>query len=305
MKIRCLALPAAICLLMPHVEAADSSDVAQVVVLGTGTPVPDPLRAGAGVAVIHKGEAYLFDAGDGVVSRAIRAHLELGMDELDPPNIRHVFFTHLHSDHIHDYSVLASKVWWRRNGRLHAWGPKGLEALTDAMNEMMKVEADLRSRGTPADVIGDPEGYRVEADEISEGVVFTRDDLTIEAFAVPHGGIKPAFGYKITTDNKTIVISGDTRYSDVLVEKARNADILIHEVISKKSLANLPKSWQEYHQDSHTTTGKLAEVARKSRPGVLVLYHILFFGATAEEVLEEVTAGYNGEVVLATDLQVF
>ena len=305
MTARRFLLLAAICLLMPAAEAADRSHDTQVVVLGTGTPVPDPLRAGAGVAVIHKGQAYLFDAGDGVVSRAIRAHLELGIDELDPPNIRHIFFTHLHSDHIHDYSVLASKVWWRRSGRLQAWGPKGLEALTDAMNAMMKVEADLRSRGTPADVISDPGGYRVEAEEITEGVVFTREDLTIEAFTVPHGGIKPAFGYKITTDDKTIVISGDTTYSEVLIEKARNADILVHEVISNKSLANLPESWQEYHRHSHTTADKLAEVARKSRPGVLVLYHILFFGATAEEVLDEVTAGYDGEVVLATDLQVF
>lgn len=302
---RFLLLLAALCLVMHQAEAANRSNATQVVVLGTGTPVPDPLRAGAGVAVIHKGEAYLFDAGDGVVSRAIRAHLELGMKELDPPNIRYVFFTHLHSDHIHDYSVLASKVWWRRKGRLHAWGPVGLKALTDPMNEMMKVEADLRSRGTPDDVIGDPEGYRVEVTEISEGVVYTRDDLTIEAFTVPHGGIKPAFGYKVTTDDKTIVISGDTSYSEVLIEKARNADILIHEVISKKGVGSLPGSWQEYHRDSHTLPDQLARVATKARPRLLVLYHILFFGATAEEVLAEVKAGYDGEVVLANDLQVF
>lgn len=303
--IRFLLVLSAICLIMHPAEAEKRSNVTQVVVLGTGTPVPDPIRAGAGVAVIHKGEAYLFDAGDGVVSRAIRAHSELGIDELDPPNIRHVFFTHLHSDHIHDYSVLASKVWWRRAGKLRAWGPAGLKALTDPMNEMMKVEAGLRSRGTPVDVIADPEGYRVVAKEISEGVVYSREDLTIEAFNVPHGGIKPAFGYKVTTDDKTIVISGDTSYSEVLIEKARNADILIHEVISKKGVESLSRSWQEYHRDSHTPTDKLAEVATKSRPRLLVLYHILFFGSTAEEVLEEIAAGYDGEVVLARDLQVF
>src|SRR5690606_7314253 len=193
MMIRFLLVLSAICLVMHPAEAAKRSNVTQVVVLGTGTPVPDPIRAGAGVAVIHKGEAYLFDAGDGVVSRAIRAHSELGMDELDPPNIRHVLFPRLHGDHIHDYSVLASRVWWRRNGRLNAWGPAGLKALTDPMNEMMQVEAGLRSRGTPADVIADPDGYRVEAKEISEGVVYSLEDLTIEAFNLPHGGIKPAF----------------------------------------------------------------------------------------------------------------
>ena len=298
-----LYLPA-ICFLALHAEAAGASGGTQVVVLGTGTPVPDPNRAGAGVAVIHKGEAYLFDAGDGIVSRAIRAHLELGMEELNPPNIRHVFFTHLHSDHIHDYSVLASKVWWRRKGRLRAWGPEGLKALTDPMNRMMKVEADLRSAGTPAEVIGDPEGYRVNVTEISPGIVFERDDLTIEAFAVPHGGIEPAFGYRIATDDRTIVISGDTSYSETLIEKAKNADLLIHEVISRKGLAGLSESWQEYHKSSHTLTDEVATVAARSRPRLLVLYHILFFGSTAEEVLKEVTVRYDGNVILARDLQV-
>lgn len=298
-----LYLPA-ICFLALHAEAAGASGGTQVVVLGTGTPAPDPNRAGAGVAVIHKGEAYLFDAGDGIVSRAIRAHLELGMEELNPPNIRHVFFTHLHSDHIHDYSVLASKVWWRRKGRLRAWGPEGLKALTDPMNRMMKVEADLRSAGTPAEVIGDPEGYRVNVTEISPGIVFERDDLTIEAFAVPHGGIEPAFGYRIATDDRTIVISGDTSYSETLIEKAKNADLLIHEVISRKGLAGLSESWQEYHKSSHTLTDEVATVAARSRPRLLVLYHILFFGSTAEEVLKEVTVRYDGNVILARDLQV-
>ncbi|MEX2525663.1 MAG: MBL fold metallo-hydrolase [Gammaproteobacteria bacterium] len=277
----------------------------RVVILGTGTPVPDHSRAGAGVAVIHKGEAYLFDAGGGVVKRAEEAHATLGIKELEPTRIRHLFFTHLHSDHIHDYSELSSALWWRREQRLQAWGPKGLAEMTEGMHKKSRVEAVMRARGTPKEVISDPENYRVDVTEIDDGIVFRKDDLTIEAFTVPHGDIKPAFGYKITTDDKSIVISGDTAYSEKVIEMARSVDILIHEVISAKAIADLSEFWQQYHKASHTTTDQVAEVARMAKPGVLVLTHILFFGTPADELLEEVKAGYDGKVILAKDLQVF
>ena len=289
-------------LLMSGLTLADGT---RVVILGTGTPVPDYQRAGAGVAVIHKGQAYLFDAGNGIVQRAIEANQRLSIKELEPNNIRYLFFTHLHSDHIHDYSTLASSRWWSREFKLKAWGPKGLKEMTGYMNKMMDVEAKLRTAGTPREAIKHLDGYRVEATEIEDGVVFKKDDLTIEAFTVPHGGIKPAFGYKITTADKSIVISGDTSYSEKIIEKARDVDILIHEVVSAGALAQLPEFWQGYHNSSHTRTDRLAEVASKARPKLLVLYHILFFDTPERELLEEVRAGYDGKVVLAHDLDVF
>ena len=292
-------------LLVIPVYSVNAEAVTRVVILGTGTPVPDHERAGAGVAIIHRGEAYLFDAGDGVVMRAEAAHAQLGIKELQTTEITHLFFTHLHSDHIHDYSELASSLWWRRKEKLHAWGPKGLAELTDGMHRMMAVEARIRARGTPKEVISDPENYRVNVTEIEEGVVFEKDDLTIEAFKVPHGNIRPSFGYKVTTDDKSIVISGDTSYSEKLIEKAKGVDILVHEVISDKAIADRSEFWRQYHSASHTTASRLAEVARKTRPGVLVLYHMLFFGTSAENLLEEVKSGYDGDVILAQDLQMF
>lgn len=284
---------------------ANAGAETRVVILGTGTPVPDYTRAGAGVAIIHNGEAYLFDVGDGVYERLMQAHEQLGLDELAPTRITHLFLTHLHSDHIHDYSTLASGLWWRRQEKLHAWGPRGLAELTDGMNRMTRVEARIRARGTPPEVVTDPNNCQVDVTEIEEGVVFRKDDLTIEAFPVPHGNIKPAFGYKITTNDRSIVISGDTSYSEKVIEKARGVDILIHEVISNKALDGLSKFWQQYHRASHTPADRLAQVASKAQPKLLVLTHILFFGTPADELLDEVRAGYDGDIVLARDLQVF
>lgn len=291
-----------LCLLFPLWLHAGET---RVVVLGSGTPAPDSQRVGAGLAVIHDGQAYLFDAGLGVVQRAIEANQRLKIAELEPTKICCVFFTHLHSDHIHDYSTLASTRWWEREARLQSWGPHGLAELTSHMNRMLEVEAKLRIGGTPKEVFKLLDGWRVTPTEIAEGVVFRKDDLTVEAFPVPHGDIRPAFGYKITTADRSIVISGDTGYSELIQEKAKGVDLLFHETVSSRGLEPLPEFWRRYHGTSHTPADQLARLAAAASPKKLVLYHVLFAGRSEQQLLEEIRAGYEGEVVLANDLDMF
>lgn len=150
-----------------------------------------------------------------------------------------------------------------------------------------------------------PDAYKVAVTEIEAGVVFTKDDLVIEAFDVPHGEVKPAFGYRITTDDKTIVISGDTAISEELLEKSRGVDLLFHEVISDSGLAGNTEFWQRYHKSYHTLASELGRLASEAQPGLLVLYHGLFYGVPEAVVVDEVKANYDGKVVLANDLDVF
>ena len=104
------------------------------------------------------------------------------------------------------------------------------------------------------------------------------DDLTIEAFLVDHGDIDPAFGFKIITNDLSIVISGDTAYSEVIAEKAQGVDLLFHEVISRQGLEQNSPDFQRYHNSVHTTSNELARLARIAQPKRLVLYHGLFYG---------------------------
>ena len=127
----------------------------------------------------------------------------------------------------------------------------------------------------------------------------------VEAFAVDHGDIHPAFGFKVITDDLSIVISGDTAYSGTLLEKARGVDLLLHEVISQQGLVRNSPGFQRYHNNAHTTSEELARLANIARPGLLVLYHGLFYGTEEELVLDEISAIYDGEVILAEDLDVF
>ncbi|WP_367110973.1 MBL fold metallo-hydrolase [uncultured Psychrobacter sp.] len=273
----------------------------RVIMLGTGTPVPSAERAGSGLAVIHNGEAYLFDAGHGTVQRAIQAWKTMNAPELNPHMIKHVFLSHLHSDHTMDYSELAATYWWRREARLNAYGPKGLQDMTDGYYDMQKTDISLRTDGIQP--IKDKTMYRVAVNEIpKDGIIFNENDVTVEAFSVDHGDIEPAYGYKITTPDKSIIFSGDTSYSENLIKKSKGTDILIHEVVSEEGWNALPADWQAYHGSAHTLTSELAKVANKANLDLLVLTHVLHFGAPIETAYSEVKELYDGEVVLAKDL---
>lgn len=87
-----------------------------------------------------------------------------------------------------------------------------------------------------------------------------------------------------------------------MIKKAKGADILIHEVVSEKGWKALTADWQAYHESSHTLSSKLAQVANKAKPNLLVLTHVLHFGAPVESAYSEVKALYSGDVVLANDL---
>ena len=280
----------------------------RVLMLGTGTPVPDSDRAGASVAVISQGKIFVFDAGGGMVQNAIAAReklgiIELGVKPLDPIGICCLFFTHLHSDHTLDYVELANTLWWHRDAKLRAWGPIGLKSMTEGMYQLMA--ADIRIRTSGLQPVKHPDYYKVDVTEIDDGVVYEQDGVRIEAFSVPHGDIKPAFGYKITTPDKSIVISGDTSYSEKLLEMSKGVDLLIHEVISDKGLSTRSSFWQKYHRAAHTPTTELAKLASIAKPKKLVLYHALFYGTSGQELLEEIRSHYDGDVVLAKDLDIF
>ncbi len=285
--------------------AADSTQTTQVIILGTGTPVPDAQRTGPGVAIVTNGEAYVFDAGGGMVKRATQAYETHAIPELYPQDIKYLFITHLHSDHIHDIAELSAHRWWGRQQKLSVFGPKGLSEYVENMNRMLAIEANIRTIGTPPQLITDRQGYLASATEIDDGIVFSNADITVEAFTVPHGEIRPAYGYKVTTADKVIVISGDTTYSETLAEKAKGADLLIHEVYSGDKLSQQSEFWQDYHGHSHTSASQVAEIASIAQPGLVVLTHILFFNASAEDIVAEVQRSYSGAVVLANDLDKF
>ncbi len=273
----------------------------QVVLLGTGTPNADPARSGPAVAVVVDETAYLVDAGAGVVRRAAAAW-QMGVDGLSVDRLRHLFLTHLHSDHTIGLPDLMFTPWeMGRREPLAVFGPRGTVRMTEHL--LAAYGEDIRERVEGLEPTH-PMGYQVNATDIEEGVVYEDRGVTVEAFAVDHGSW-PAVGYRFETQDLTIVISGDTASAEKNLDAYRGCDVLIHEVQSDAGLARRSPAWRRYHAAHHTMASELAAVASEVEPGLLVLYHQLTHGVSEEELLAEVRRGYDGEVVSGRDLDVY
>jgi ribonuclease BN (tRNA processing enzyme) len=272
-----------------------------VVMLGTGTPNADPDRSGPAVAVVRAGRSYLVDAGPGVVRRAAAAATLHADSALQPRNLRTLFLTHLHSDHTVGLPDLILSAWTlEREVPLEVYGPPGTQAMVDHL--LAAYAADIRNRIDGLEP-ANPTGYQVRVHEIAPGKVFEDGNVTVTAFAVPHGDWAVAFGYRFQSADRSIVISGDTRASDAVVRACDGCDLLVHEVYSAERFRTRPPAWQAYHAKAHTSTTELADVARRAAPKQLLLYHQLFWGTTDEGLMAETrAAGYKGPMRSAADL---
>ncbi len=278
------------------------SVVTQVVMLGTGTPNADPERSGPSVAVVVRGKAYLVDCGPGVVRRAAAAHRN-GIAALAPEKLGIVFLTHLHSDHTMGLPDLLLTPWvLERPTPLEVYGPAGTRSMTDHVLAAWAEDIRMRIEGLEPEK---SEGWQVRTREITAGVVYQDSNVTVTAIAVPHANWRRAFAYRFQTPDRVIVVSGDTRPSEALVEACAGCDILVHEVYSADRFTTRTPEWQRYHADAHTSTTELAALATRAKPRLLVLYHQLYWGTDDEGLVREVRRGYDGAVVSARDLEVY
>lgn len=288
----------------------------KLVLLGTGTPNACPDASGPSSAVVVGDRAYLVDFGPGVVRQAAKAYRN-GIDALRPDRLVTAFCTHLHTDHTSGYPDLIFTPWvLERKEPLRVFGPKGIRDMTEHLLKAYKVDIDFRINGFEK---ANEVGYRVETQEINSGVIYRDDRVTVEAFPVSHGTLE-SYGFKFTTPDRVIVISGDTAPLEIVAEKAKGCDILLHEVEYTAGLAAREPKWQKYHREVHTLSVDLAEIAKKAGPKLLVTYHRIYHmeiqdntvdvGAEMarrnEAILEEIrNAGYEGPVVNGMDLDAF
>ena len=279
---------------------------ARLVILGTGTPNADPARSGPALAVIAGGQAYLVDAGPGIVRRAAAAAEAHGIEALDASRLDLLFLTHLHSDHTVGLPDVILSPWvLDRPDPIRIFGPPGTAAMAGHIEAAWQEDIHMRLVGLePRDANRD--AYRATVTETPGGPVYEDDNLRVIAIPVLHGSWPHSLGYRFDAGGTSIVVSGDARPSESIVEACDGCDILVHEVYSAEAFLTRPPDWQRYHADSHTSTVELAEIATRARPGLLVLYHQLYWGATDEDLIREIReAGYTGRVVSAADLEVY
>ena len=277
----------------------------KVIVLGSGTPNPNPERYGSSYAVIVDDKAYIIDFGPGSVRRMAEMSPTWGgkFEQLELQNISIAFLTHIHSDHSAGLSDLILTPWvMGRDTELQLYGPIGLKKMAINITKAYEDDINYRLYGSqPAN----NKGYVTNVTEITEdGVIFKDSKIEVLAFKNNHGDFKNSFGFVFITDDKKILFSGDTALSDNLIKYADNLDILIHEVYSSETFKNKTPDWQKYHNEHHTSSIDLGKLANKIKPKKLVLSHILFWGATEESLINDVEINFDGEIIIAKDLMV-
>ncbi|MBK9709598.1 MAG: MBL fold metallo-hydrolase [Acidobacteria bacterium] len=274
----------------------------QLVLLGTGTPNADPDRSGPAVAIVVNDVPYVIDSGHGVVRRASAANRN-GIKGLAVPNLRRLFLTHLHSDHtagLPDFIFTPAVL--DRDAPLLIFGPPGTREMTSYILKAYRQDLDIRLKGLePAN----PKGYDIRAKDVFPGEIYRDENVTVKAFKVNHGSWNYSFGYRFDTVDRSIVISGDCAPSESIIKACNGCDVLVHEVYSEEGFAKRPPEWQRYHSKFHTSSSELADIAAKARPGLLVLYHQLMWGASKESILKEIAGKYHGKVVFGDDLDVY
>jgi ribonuclease BN (tRNA processing enzyme) len=282
----------------PGGPAFPFSDSAVVITLGTGTPVPNPERSGPATAVVVGRRVFLFDAGPGIMRRVAAAGLPID-------GVTAAFITHLHSDHTLGLPDLIHTTWvMGRSTPMRLAGPPGLARMTDLFSAAWAEDTLVRVKGLER---GRPGGYRVQVSETTGGVVFDSGGVKVTAIRVPHGEWSHAFAYRIDAAGRSVVISGDTRYSEDLARAAANVDVLIHEVYPETRVAPEQRPggelWPQYLREVHTSDVELGRLAAAAKPKLLVLSHVLFMGATEDEVMAGIRrGGFSGRIVVARDL---
>jgi ribonuclease BN (tRNA processing enzyme) len=280
----------------------------RVIMLGTGTPRPDPNRSGPATAIVVKDTPYLIDFGPGVIRRAAAAY-QKGVTAFGAgvANLTTAFLTHLHSDHTMGYPDLIFTPWLMgRRKPLSVYGPKGLKAMTENVLKAWEVDLGVRTTGGHA-----RPPCEVHAYEITSCRVYEDRNITVTAFPVHHGDDLDAFGFRFETPDRTIVLSGDTSPTRSLIDHCAGCDVLIHEAYALAGFDSASPEWQQFRRAHHTSSKQLADIANTVKPGLLVVYHHSnapggpMSSASADVLLEEIRQGYAGRVVVGCDLDVF
>ena len=256
----------------------DEEDTLKVVVCGSRSPLPAPGRAEACILVEAGDDIYIFDMGNG-------SAVNLQQYQIPWSNVKGIFITHMHSDHMADLPDAHLASWIQgRNSPLKVYGPKGINLVTKGFELAYSADYQYRNEHHGDEILPlDIAGY--EAIEIANNEYIENDTAGMEIlpFAVNHHPVNHAFGFKIAYKGRTLVISGDTINDGSVQKYSKDIDLLIHSAISLdiverlRSVAPIPQMDKIFLdiQDYHTPINQAGEIARDANVKHLLIYHAI------------------------------
>jgi ribonuclease Z len=268
----------------------------RVTLLGTASgPRAYVDKAGISTLVEAGGERLLFDAGRGSMQRLVQAGFPMNA-------VSRLFLTHLHSDHVIGVPDLMLSPWAaapERKVPLEIWGPEGTRDMMRHLQAAFAFDIHMRR---DVDESFSPDGIRMVSHDIREGKVYEKNGVTVTAFLVSHGLVKPSYGYRVDYAGRSVALSGDTSPSDNLVAVCKGVDVLIHEAIDPDVLRRLfpEKRRVDAIVARHTTPEQAAGIFSRVSPRLAVFSHSSGTAAIAEQTRRS----YPGRVEMGEDLMV-
>ena len=302
-------------------STASLPDGLHIALCGTGSPLPNPVRAGPCNVVIAGNQIFVVDIGEGGGRNINMMGIPLG-------RINGLLLTHFHSDHIDGMGPLLMNRWVSatNSSPLPVYGTTGVEQVVAGFNAAYTIDNGYRT-GHHGAAIAPPTGGGGTAmpftlPEVGKGdsvVVLQKDGLKVTAFRVDHGQVEPAVGYRFDYKGRSIVISGDTKKSASLIAASKGADLLVHEALQPKLVAMMTtglekkgiKNMAQITRDIlnyHASPEEAAESAKEAGVKQLVLSHIVpsipskfFYPA----FLGDAAKRYGGPIVMGEDGMIF
>ena len=285
--------------------AAGGDKGTRLILLGTkGGPTPSALRAAPANVLLIDGQPYVVDCGNGVTQQLVKAGIKL-------PRIRDIFLTHQHSDHNADLGNLVLLAWATGLATpVQMYGPPGMRRMMDDFVRMnaLDIAVRIKEEGRP------PLRPLIKTHEFSgPRVVLENDQVKVTAALVDHYTLKPAFAYRFDSKDRSVVFSGDTAYNDNLIQLAKGADVLVHEVMYLPALEKLMRTVDnaptllDHLVKSHTSTAQVGLVAARAGVKTLVLSHFVPGGdpaITDDMWSAEARQQFSGEIIVGKDLMV-
>ena len=274
----------------------------KVTLLGTGSPIPDALRAGPCTLVQAGGENMMVDCGRGALMRLMAAGVFPGM-------VSTVLVTHLHSDHITALNDLVTTRWVMMpvNVPLRVIGPPGTRAVVDAMLQMLAPDQqyrhdhhdDLRANGP----------LTVNVEEVSPGDRFSIGAMSASVHETDHRPVKPSIGFRLEHDGKVVALAGDTVPCAGLDEMCHGADVYVQTVIRHDLVSALADALPNGSRmrdilDYHSSVEQAAQTAARAGVKNLVLTHYVPPMAAGQEDdwRSHATPHFDGPVIIGPDL---
>jgi len=286
-----------------------------VITTGTGAPLPDEGRAGPQTVVIAGDQFLVFDSGPGSTHKMELIHLEVG-------DVDALFLTHYHSDHIGDMGELMLKRWATTGNDqpLPIYGPPGVEEVVAGFETAYQLDVGYRVAHHGEEAMptsgagGEAHMFDLGSDLMSSDVVYEQDGVQVIAFNVDHAPIFPAVGYRVTYKGKSVVITGDTVFTESLIHHSMGADVLVSEALNHEmstmvsnatsGLENNASIVAEDIKDYHITPEQAGIVARDAGIPYLIITHVLPpvpSQILVNPFLRDARAIYDGEVRMAND----